>query len=89
MTGRFRTSRVDVLARLKVVTEDGKAEVLEGTTVHPIWSVDRDDWVPLGELVEGEQLLADNGPATVRSIQLVRTSAIVRAILMFSTSAYV
>ncbi len=47
----------------------------KGTTVHLIWSVDCDDKVPHSELVEGEQPLTNDGPAAVRSIQLVRASA--------------
>jgi hypothetical protein len=46
---------------------------LEGITVHPIWSVDRNDWIQLGELTEGEHLQAPNGIATVVSIAIVST----------------
>jgi hypothetical protein len=45
------------------LAELGLAEIetLEGTPIHPIWSVDRNDWVPLGELTEGETLQAASG----------------------------
>jgi len=43
VTGRFTTSRVNVIVRLTIAGPDGSTEVLEGTTVHPIWSVDRND----------------------------------------------
>ena len=43
VTGRFTTSRINVIVRLTVAGPDGTVEVLEGTNVHPIWSVDRND----------------------------------------------
>jgi len=45
--------------------------VLEGTTIHPIWSLDRNNWVKLGELEQGEQLLAQAGPATVLCVTIL------------------
>jgi hypothetical protein len=48
--------------------------VVAGTPIHPIWSVDRQEWVPLGELTEGEALHAANGIATVLSLALVNRS---------------
>jgi hypothetical protein len=74
VTGRFTTSRVNVIVRLTVAGPDGSTEVLEGTTVHPIWSVDRNDWIQLSELQEGERLQAANGIATVVSIVIVSTN---------------
>jgi hypothetical protein len=74
VTGRFTTSRVNVIVRLTVAGPDGTVEVLEGTNVHPIWSVDRNDWIQLGELEEGERLQAANGIATVLSIAIVKTN---------------
>ncbi len=43
---------------------------MEGTTVPPIWPVDRNDWVPLSELEEGERLQPTDGIATVLSISI-------------------
>jgi len=74
ITGRFSTSRVNVIVRLTVAGPDGTTEVLEGTTVHPIWSVDRNDWIQLSELQEGERLQATDGIATVVSIAIVSTN---------------
>ena len=74
ITGRFTTSRVNVIVRLTVTGPDGTTEVLEGTTVHPIWSVDRNDWIQLSELQEGERLQATDGIATVLSIAIVSTN---------------
>ncbi|MFN7889963.1 MAG: polymorphic toxin-type HINT domain-containing protein [Pirellula sp.] len=53
---------------------DGTTELLEGTTVHPIWSVDRNDWIQLSDLQEGERLQAADGIATVVSIAIVSTN---------------
>lgn len=38
---------------VRVVMSDGIE--LTGTAVHPVWSLDRRDWVPLGELIEVER----------------------------------
>ena len=74
VTGRFTTSRVDVIVRLTVAAADGTTEVLEGTTVHPVWSVDRHDWVKLSELQPGERLQATDCDATVISVAIVPTT---------------
>ncbi|MAG93851.1 MAG: hypothetical protein CMJ48_08900 [Planctomycetaceae bacterium] len=34
----------------------GEAEPLGVTALHPVWSLDRNDWVPAGELVLGENV---------------------------------
>ena len=31
-------------------------DTITGTTIHPVWSVDRQEWVPLAELGQGERL---------------------------------
>jgi hypothetical protein len=56
VTARFVTREVHIVASVDVPGADGTVETITGTTIHPIWSVDRHEWVPLGELVEGEQL---------------------------------
>ena len=33
---------------------DGAVKTITGTTIHPVWSVDRRECVPLAELTEGE-----------------------------------
>ncbi len=74
VTGRFITRQVDILARIEVLGADGQVETIEGTTIHPIWSVDRDDWIPLGELEQGELLLGAAGPAAVLSHVILQRS---------------
>jgi len=39
-----------------VLGADGTVETITGTTIHPVWSVDRQEWVPLAELADGETL---------------------------------
>ena len=68
ITARFLTRQVDIIARPEILGADGSIEVLEGTTVHPIWSLDRNDWIPLGELEPEERLAGQSGPTTVMSI---------------------
>ena len=47
---------------------------LTGTPVHPVWSLDRNDWVALGELQQGESLSAESGPIAIASIELLRSA---------------
>jgi hypothetical protein len=39
--------------------------VLNGTSIHPVWSLDRLEWVPLGELAIGEQVYSHDGPLSL------------------------
>ena len=57
---------------VRVVMSDGTE--LTGTKVHPVWSLDRNDWVSLGDLVEGENLATELGPISVSSLELYRTT---------------
>jgi hypothetical protein len=74
VTARFITREVHVVASVDIQGPDGSIETITGTPIHPIWSVDRQEWVPLGELIEGEALHAANGIATVLSLALVNRS---------------
>jgi hypothetical protein len=74
VTATFKTREVNTIVRAEIIGPDGTIEKIEGTPIHPIWSVDRNDWVPLGELIEGETLQASNGIATVLSLALVTCS---------------
>ncbi len=58
-------TRVAPFTRCRTVS-DGSA--LEVTTLHPLWSIDRQDWVAAGELVAGEQLDGLDGSVTIESI---------------------
>ncbi len=68
VTARFCTREVHTVARVEILSSNGQIETLEGTTIHPIWSEDRQDWVPLGELHPNETLRATDGPAVVLSL---------------------
>ncbi|XZE21004.1 polymorphic toxin-type HINT domain-containing protein [Pirellulaceae bacterium SH449] len=74
VTARFITREVNTIVRAEIIGPDGTIELFEGTPIHPIWSLDRNDWVPLGELIEGETLQAAGGIATVLSLALVTCS---------------
>jgi hypothetical protein len=65
VTGRFVTREAGNLVR--VALENG-AEI-RATDVHPVWSVDREEWVPAGELEPGERVDAIGGPVAVREFQ--------------------
>jgi len=47
------------------------AETLEPTATHPLWSIDRGDWVRAGELDVGERLRTETGWVTVSAIEHV------------------
>jgi len=59
VTARFVTREVHVVASLDVLGADGTVETITGTTIHPVWSVNRREWVPLAELAQGERLCCD------------------------------
>ena len=59
VTARFLTREVHVVASVDVLGADGSVETITDTTIHPVWSVDRQEWVPLAELAEGEGLCCE------------------------------
>jgi hypothetical protein len=65
VTGRFLTREAGNLVR--VALENGTE--IRATDVHPVWSVDREEWVPAGELEPGEQVDTLTGPVAVREVQ--------------------
>ncbi len=67
VTGWFRHWR-GFVHELRV---QGEAKVIGVTLGHPFWSMDRGDWVTVGELRVGERLLAwDGGTPVVESLGL-------------------
>jgi hypothetical protein len=74
VTARFCTREVQEIVRVEILGADGAVETLAGTANHPIWSIDRQDWVPLGELEAGEQLLGADGVAIVLAVRPLRTA---------------
>ncbi len=58
VTGRFVTRGATNL--VEATFSDGT--VLNGTSIHPVWSLDRMDWIPLGELAIGEHVYSNDGP---------------------------
>ena len=65
VTGKFVTR--DVANVVRVTLANGTE--IRATDVHPIWSVDREDWVPAGKLEPGEQVDTLAGPVAVESIE--------------------
>jgi len=70
VTGRFTTRRVDAVARLEILGPYGEEETIEGTTIHPVWSIDRNDWTPLADLRPGERLQGKEGVIQVLSVTI-------------------
>jgi len=62
VTGRFITRGATKLAEATFSDGQHNKTVLNGTSIHPVWSPDRMDWVPLGELAIDEQVYSNDGP---------------------------
>ena len=54
---------------------EGGPEPIGVTPSHPFWSVDRGNWVPVGELRPGERLLGVTGTVQVQSLTLSEKEA--------------
>jgi hypothetical protein len=65
VTGRFVTR--DVANVVRITLANGTR--IRATDVHPVWSVDREDWVPAGKLEPGEQVDTLAGPVAVASVE--------------------
>jgi len=65
VTGKFVTR--DVANVVRITLANGTE--IRATDVHPIWSVDREDWVPAGKLEPGEQVDTLTGPVAVTSVE--------------------
>lgn len=61
VTARIVTRQVSEL--VEVTLEGGST--LSGTPQHPIWSIERQDWVDLGDLEVGEHLWTEDGPVEI------------------------
>ena len=73
VTGRFVTRDVANVVRITLTS----GTEIRATDVHPVWSIDREDWVPAGKLEPGEHVDTLTGPvAVVRVEQLDRHSAV-------------
>ena len=67
VTARFVTRNPGNVVRLSLA--NGTA--IRATDVHPVWSVDREDWVPAGELATGERLDTLAGPVAVVGVERI------------------
>jgi len=88
ITGRFLTRQVNTIIRAEILGPDGSIETIEGTPVHPIWSIDRNDWVALGELHEGEILRSSDGSAIIISISMLQTAVAVHNVEVHGEHVY-
>jgi hypothetical protein len=68
--GRFETRNAKEV--VKVTFEDGT--ILTGTRIHPVWSMDRREWIELGKLEVGENLQGTDGPVAVQCLTFIATS---------------
>ncbi|MFN7843076.1 MAG: polymorphic toxin-type HINT domain-containing protein [Pirellula sp.] len=73
---------------MTVRNEFGLSEFVEGTLIHPIWSVDHNDWVSISDLEPGERLQGAEGILYVESIDLVRRNVSVYNIEVHGEHVY-
>ena len=76
------------MASVDVLGSDGAVETITGTTIHPFWSVDRQEWVPLAELAQGERLQGLDGLAVVLGVSLSRVSQPVYSLEVHGEQVY-
>ncbi len=86
--GRFATRRVDEIVTLVLRSESGREEELSGTSIHPIWSMRRNDWVPMGELDVGEVLLGHDESVTIIAKRIIQRPTPVYNIEVFGEHVY-
>jgi hypothetical protein len=65
VTGKFVTR--DVANVVRITLANGTE--IRATDVHPVWSVDREDWVPAGKLEPGEYVDTLSGPVAVARVE--------------------
>jgi len=69
VTARIVTRQVSELVEIEFGNES-----LTGTPQHPVWSIERQDWIDLGEIEVGEHLSTEDGPVEVQSKRLLSTA---------------
>ena len=68
--GRVVTGRFVTREAINVVTVRlANGAEIRATDVHPVWSVDREEWIPAGELEPGEQVDTLAGPVAVANVE--------------------
>jgi len=70
VTGRFVTRDAGNL--VTVALENGTE--IRATDVHPVWSVDREEWVPAGELEPGELVDTLASPVAVHAVDRLESA---------------
>jgi hypothetical protein len=66
ITGTFRHNAGEVWD----LVVEGESKPIGGTAAHPVWSEDRRDWVPLGQLRIGERVRVLGGTKLVQVVTL-------------------
>ncbi len=65
VTGRFRFSR----GRTVNLFVEGESQPIGVTAAHPVWSADRNEWVEVWDLNEGERVLVEGGTRRVEKVE--------------------
>ncbi len=70
VTARIVTRQTSSLIEIQF----GDGNSLTGTPQHPIWSIERQDWVQLSDLQSGEHLLSEAAPVEITSTRHLTTA---------------
>ena len=70
VTGRFVTRDAGNLVTVALAN----GTEIRATDIHPVWSVDREDWVPAGDLEPGELVDTLAGPVAVLSVRRLESA---------------
>jgi hypothetical protein len=75
VTARIVTRQVSELVEIEFGDSNSNdSEIMTGTPQHPIWSIERQDWVELGDLEIGDHLWTEVGPIAITKRRLLTTS---------------
>ena len=70
VTARIVTRQVSELVEIEL----GNGETITGTPQHPVWSIEQQEWIDLGELEVGEHLWTEEGPIEIAHCRFLSTS---------------
>ena len=84
VTSRFLTRQASSLVEIEIKG----GETLTGTPQHPIWIIERQDWVQLGDVFLGEHVSTESGPCEIVAKRFHSTSESVYNIEIYGEHLY-
>ncbi len=84
VTSRIVTRQASELVEIEIDDD----EILSGTPQHPIWIVERQDWVKLEEVEPGQHVWTDGGPLEITARRFLSTAESVYNIEVYGHHLY-